>query len=136
MSDTPRILYCHCNYAQVVPEETKQAVLKKLCDSGVAFDAVADLCELAARKDPSLQRLADGGPVKIAACYPRAVKWIFGGVGCRLSAENTEVLNMRVETPEDIFESILKKEITANLPDDKDPSQPSEDELPTAKENE
>lgn len=132
MSDTPRILYCHCNYAQVVPEETKQAVLKKLCDSGVAFDAVADLCELAARKDPSLQRLADGGPVKIAACFPRAVKWIFGGVGCHLPVESTEVLNMRVETPEDIFESLLKKEIVANLPDDKDPSKPSEDELPTA----
>ena len=131
MSDTPRILYCHCNYAQVVPEETKQAVLQKLSDSGVAFDAVADLCELAARKDPSLQRLADGGPVKIAACYPRAVKWIFGGVGFRLPVETTEVLNMRVETPEDIFESILKKEITANLPDDNDATKPSEDELPT-----
>ena len=27
-------------------------MLKKLCESGVAFEAVADLCEMAARKDP------------------------------------------------------------------------------------
>jgi len=131
MSDTPRILYCHCNYAQVVPEETKKAVLQQLCDSGIAFDAVADLCEMAARKDPSLGRYADGGPVKIAACYPRAVKWIFGGVGCKLNNDTTEVLNMRTETPEDIVESLLKKEITANLPEDKDATKPSEDELPS-----
>ena len=56
MSDTPpRILYCHCQYAQVVPKEVKEAVLRKLCESGVAFEAVADLCEMAARRDPALQ---------------------------------------------------------------------------------
>ncbi len=121
MSDTPRILYCHCNYAQVVPPETKAAVLGKLCESGAAFDAVADLCEMAARKDPALKRLADGGPVKIAACYPRAVKWIFGGVGCRLNNDTTEVLNMRVETPEDVVDALFNSEITANLPEDGTP---------------
>jgi len=118
MSDPPRILYCHCKYAQVVPKETKQAVLRQLCESGVAFDAVADLCEMAARKDPALRRFADGAPVKIAACYPRAVKWIFGGAGCKLDQAQTEVLNMRVESPEDIFQSLLNSEIVANLPDD------------------
>ncbi len=74
MTRTPRILFCNCTYAQVVPKEVKEAVLKKLCESGVAFDAVADLCEMSARRDPSLKRLADGGAVKIAACYPRAVE--------------------------------------------------------------
>src|ERR1041385_6391414 len=74
---TPRILYCHCAYAQVVPKEVKEAVLKKLCESGVSFEAVAELCEMSARRDPALKRLAEGGAVKIAACYPRAVKWLF-----------------------------------------------------------
>jgi len=46
MDEDTRILYCHCAYAQVVPKEVKEAVLKKLCESGVAFDAVADLCEM------------------------------------------------------------------------------------------
>ena len=60
MADKPRILFCHCNYAQVVPEEVKGRVLKSLCESGQAFEAVADLCEMAARRDPALKRLAAG----------------------------------------------------------------------------
>ena len=65
-----RILYCHCTYAQVVPKATKEAVLEKLCASGVNFEACADLCEMSARKDPALKRLAEGHSIKIAACYP------------------------------------------------------------------
>src|SRR4051812_47689095 len=94
---TPRILYCHCQYAQVVPKEVKEAVLRNLCESGVAFEAVADLCEMAARRDPALQRLAAEGAVKIAACFPRAVKGLFHQANADLSLERTEVLNMRVQ---------------------------------------
>ena len=126
MSESPRILYCHCTYAQVVPPETKASVLKGLSDSGVAFDAVADLCELAARKDPLLQQITDGGPVKIAACFPRAVKWIFGGVGCRLNADTTEVRNMREEPPETIIDALLRNDLDANLPPDHDAAPPSD----------
>lgn len=132
MSDSPRILYCHCNYAQVVPEDTKRAVLQRLCDSGTAFDAVADLCEMAARKDPMLQQIVDGGAVKIAACYPRAVKWIFGGVGCRLKQDSTEVQNMRTEEPETIVDSLLNADLTPNLPADNDATKPSAEELPAS----
>jgi hypothetical protein len=79
-----RILYCHCNYAQVVPKATKEAVLEKLCASGVNFEACADLCEMSARKDPALKRLSEGDSIKIAACYPRAVKWLFEAAGAPL----------------------------------------------------
>ena len=72
-----RILYCHCAYAQVVPKAVKEEVLRQLTASGVAFDAVADLCEMSAKKDPALKQLAGQGNVKIAACFPRAVKWLF-----------------------------------------------------------
>ncbi|MBL6764921.1 MAG: hypothetical protein ISQ14_08190 [Verrucomicrobiae bacterium] len=130
MSDSPRILYCHCNYAQVVPEETKHSVLKKLSDSGAAFDAVADLCEMAARKDPMLRQIAEGGNVKIAACYPRAVKWIFGGAGCALKQSSTQVLNMRTEETEEIAATLLDGELVPNLPADKDGSKPAPHELP------
>ena len=30
MADAPRILFCNCTYAQVVPKEVKEAVLRKL----------------------------------------------------------------------------------------------------------
>lgn len=112
----PRILYCHCQYAQVVPKEVKEAVLRKLCESGVAFEAVADLCEMAARRDPALQRLAANGAVKIAACFPRAVKGLFHQANADLSPERTEVLNMRVQSAEDVCAALFAPDVTPNLP--------------------
>src|SRR6185436_12308060 len=112
----PRILFCNCTYAQVVPKEVKAAVLKKLCDSGVAFDGVADLCEMSARQDPSLKRLAEGGAVKIAACYPRAVKWLFHAAKADLPLDSTEVLNMRVQSADEVYAALSDGELKPNLP--------------------
>lgn len=116
MTDKPRILYCHCQYAQIVPKEVKEAVLKRLCDSGAAFDAVADLCEMSARQDPSLKRLAEGGAVKIAACYPRAVKWLFHTAKADLPPGAAEVLNMRVQSAEEVCAALFDGEVKPNLP--------------------
>jgi hypothetical protein len=116
MAIAPRILYCHCAYAQVVPKEVKEAVLKKLCESGESFEAVADLCEMSARQDPALRRLAEGGAIKIAACYPRAVKWLFAAAQAPLPAHGAEVLNMRVQTAEDVAQGLLNPQLTPNLP--------------------
>ena len=129
MTPPPRILYCHCAYAQVVPKEVKEAVLKKLCESGVAFDAVADLCEMSARRDPSLKRLTEGGAVKIAACYPRAVKWLFHAAQADLPLETTEVLNMRVQSADEVCAALLDGELKPNLPTGKT-TQPTAAELP------
>lgn len=115
-TDPPRILYCHCQYAQVVPKDVKDAVLKKLCESGVAFEAVADLCEMAARRDPSLQRLASGGAVKIAACFPRAVKGLFHQTSADLAPDATEILNMRTLPADEICERLFSDETRPNLP--------------------
>lgn len=102
-----RILYCHCAYAKVVPPEVKEEVLKRLSSSGVAFDAVADLCEMSARKDPALQRIAAGGEMKIAACYPRAVKWLFHAAKAPLPETGIDVLNMRVASADEITAALL-----------------------------
>jgi len=40
----PHIIYCHCQYAQIIPQEVKEAVLRQLAESDLEFDAVADLC--------------------------------------------------------------------------------------------
>jgi hypothetical protein len=125
----PRILFCNCTYAQVVPKEVKEAVLKKLCDSGIAFDAVADLCEMSARQDPSLKRLSEGGAVKIAACYPRAVKWLFHAAKADLDVSQAEVLNMRVQTADEVTAALFDGEIKPNLPAGK-VTKPSSEESP------
>ncbi len=119
MAEVPRILYCHCAYAQVVPAEVKTAVLRKLCDAGVAFDAVPDLCEMSARQDPNLQNLVSGGCVKIAACYPRAVKWLFAAAKAPLPPDGAEVLNMRVQTAEEIVTALLNPGLQPNVPQGK-----------------
>ena len=80
--------------------------MEHLADSGVAFEAVADLCEMSARKDPALQRLAEGGPVKIAACYPRAVRWLFQSAGAALD-ESAQILNMRDTKAGEVARSLL-----------------------------
>jgi hypothetical protein len=112
----PSILYCHCQYAQVVPKEVKDEVLRRLCESGVAFEAVADLCEMAARRDPALQRLAESGAIKIAACFPRAVKGLFHQCAADLPADHTEVLNMRAQSAGEVVAALLAPGLTPNLP--------------------
>jgi hypothetical protein len=101
-----RILYCHCAYAKVVAPEVKTAVLHGLSDAGVEFDAVPDLCEMAARADPRLRELAAEGPLRVAACYPRAVKWLFASAGAPLPDQDVRIWNMRVEPADAVVEGL------------------------------
>lgn len=97
-SNPPRLLYCRCAYAQVVPEDVKNEVLTGLAEEGAAFEAVPDLCEMAARRDPQLAELAAGGPLRIAACWPRAVRGLFTQAGASLPKEGVSIHNMRTDT--------------------------------------
>jgi hypothetical protein len=108
MSDaSPRILYCHCAFAKVVPQDVKAAVLRGLSEAGAEFDAVPDLCEMAAHADPRLRELVDRGPLKIAACYPRAVKWLFAAGGATLQDDRVRIWNMRAEPADAIVEGLM-----------------------------
>lgn len=103
----PNLVYCRCTYARVVPRKVKDGVLEALSASGVDFDAVPDLCEMSARRDPRLAEIAGGKAVTIAACYPRAVRWLFSSAGSPLDKERVEILNMREETAEAVAASML-----------------------------
>lgn len=99
-----RILYCHCAFAQVVPPEVKSTVLEQLGASACSFEAVPDLCEMTARRDPALQQIASDGST-IVACYPRAVRWMFNAAGHPLP-ETTQILNMRVAGAPEILSAL------------------------------
>lgn len=103
----PRVVYCRCAYARVVPADVKDRVLESLTESGLDFDAVPDLCEMSARKDERLKHIADEGSVTIAACYPRAVRWLFSAAGAKLDPEKARILNMREEPADAIVSKIL-----------------------------
>lgn len=115
MLDTPTILYCRCAYAQVVPSGVKNEVLQKLCDSSKSFETVSDLCEMAAHRDPRLQAIASCGKLRIAACYPRAVKGLFQQAGSPLS-EDVEVLNMRTQTADEIAAALIPPSDSSSQP--------------------
>jgi hypothetical protein len=108
-SSTARILYCHCAYAKVVPPEVKAAVLNGLSEADVEFEAVPDLCEMAAHGDARLRELASEGPLKIAACYPRAVKWLFAAAGVQLPEGAVRIWNMRVEPAGAVIQGLLDR---------------------------
>jgi len=119
----PTILYCHCVHADVIPAETRKRVLEAIAQSGAVYEAVADLCELAARGDAILKKFAGGGParpwqgepavarpqgdavaspVRIIACWPRTVRWLFAYAGATLPADAV-IHNMRKDSPEAIL---------------------------------
>jgi hypothetical protein len=81
-------LYCRCAYAKVLPEDVKDLVLERLIDSNVPFESVSDLCEMSARKDPGLVPLSQQAGLRIVACYPRAVKWLFSAAGAAIQTES------------------------------------------------
>ena len=112
MSDAcGRVLYCHCANAKVIPTATKTAVLEGLNRADVEFDAVSDLCEMAARGDTRLRELASAEALTVAACYPRAVKWLFASAGAQLPESTTKVWNMRVETSEAVVQGVLESDV-------------------------
>lgn len=103
----PRVLYCRCAFAQVIEEGVKDGVLEGLCESGVAFDSVSDLCEMSARRDRRLGAIAGGGAVRIAACHPRAVRGLFHAAGYDLD-DRAEVVNMREDDAGEAVAKLLR----------------------------
>jgi Pyruvate/2-oxoacid:ferredoxin oxidoreductase delta subunit len=115
-------LYCHCANAKVVPAATKTAVLEGLTGAHVEFEVVPDLCEMAARGDARLRDLASAPELTIAACYPRAVKWLFASAGAPLPEATTKVWNMRVETPDTVVDGVLNSGARRREPADEVPA--------------
>src|SRR5262245_1710244 len=101
-----RVLYCHCAFAQAVPRPVKQDVLRGLTDAGADFDAVADLCEMSARKDPALREFAASEHLTVVACYPRAVRWLFSAAGAPLDESRCRCLNMRAAAAPEILAAL------------------------------
>jgi NAD-dependent dihydropyrimidine dehydrogenase PreA subunit len=109
------IIYCHCAYYQIIPDGVKSAVLDALKNAGIEFEAVPDLCRMCADKDPALKSWAKADTIKIIACHPRAVRWLFHAAGAplpqsrkgSLTGEGVEFLNMRTDKTEKIISSLL-----------------------------
>jgi len=101
------VVYCNCSHYQVIPDEVRSAVLDALSESDIEFHAVADLCGLCANKDERLKQWASADSLKIIACFPRTVKWLFHAGGASLQGRDVKVFNMRNTPAEEIIKAVL-----------------------------
>ncbi len=91
----PTVIVCKCSQARVVAAEAVEVVLRELADRHVPCQVVDDLCRLAGRRSEALACLATAKRPVIAACFPRAVKWLFAAGGAQLDVERAKFVNMR-----------------------------------------
>jgi len=103
------IIFCNCSFSDVVPAETKRAVLAAIEHSGINFTVVPDLCEMAENRDPELGRLSKGGGVTIVACHPRAVRCLFIFGGAPLPETGVQMLNMRTQSADEIIAQLPRE---------------------------
>lgn len=106
MPQRHRILYCRCRHDYALPDQTRDAVLEGLCNSQADFEAVDDLCALAARKDPLLAELAQEEDLRIAACHPRAVRLLFETGQANMDPARVTFANMRESGPEEVLQQL------------------------------
>jgi Pyruvate/2-oxoacid:ferredoxin oxidoreductase delta subunit len=104
MSRRVDILFCHCSYADIIPDETRNSVVAELKNRRGVF-ATADLCGLAVQNNAILHEMATNPNLCVIACYPRAVRWLFHRAGIELSSTIT-IFNMRIQAPEVILASL------------------------------
>ncbi len=109
-AEKKKVVFCQCAYTRILPKNVKHQVLTALKKSETPFEEVEDLCRLAAHRDPALKELVDADTVKIAACYPRAVKWIFHSADVDLDENKTQILNMREQDSETVVQGLLDNE--------------------------
>lgn len=101
------ILFCNCGYSDIIPASVRAEILDELTTQKLDFEAVQDLCGLAAKRDPKLKRWAKADSLTIIACYPRTIKWLFRFAGVELDMEKTQFLNMRTSSAQEILSSLL-----------------------------
>ncbi len=102
----PCILHCRCRHADTIAPETQAAAEDALRRCGATVIHVDDLCGCAARSDPLLDACARAGRLTVVACHPRAVRALFHRVGSVLDPDRTTLVDLRVETPETVFEAL------------------------------
>ncbi|MHC4759119.1 MAG: hypothetical protein ACYTE8_10720 [Planctomycetota bacterium] len=107
MAKESLILFCNCSYFEIIPEEVKSEILETLKESGIEFEAVADLCEMSAKNDASLKRFAKADSITVIGCYPRTIRWLFHSGQAPLSQKSIKVLNMRTNNAETIISELL-----------------------------
>jgi NAD-dependent dihydropyrimidine dehydrogenase PreA subunit len=106
-SRTTTVLLCSCTGTSTLPDSSRQEVLTMLGELGVNLVETPDLCGMAARRDPQLSELVAATPLKIVACYPRAIRWLLHSSGIELPEGGLDLIGMREQSLDEIRAAVL-----------------------------
>jgi len=110
------VLFCNCAFADVIPSDRRHEVLAGLKAGGISPVEVPDLCRLCAERAPLLAEMARSPGLRIVACHPRAVRWLFHRGGAPLPADGVTILNMRVDPAGAILAALGVDAAAAQIP--------------------
>ena len=111
MSKKAKVIFCNCGYSNIIDSSLKAQVLNALEAAAVDFEAVQDLCEMAAGKNPKLKCWAQAESLKIVACYSRAVKWLFNAADAPLDPDKTQFQILEPVLPKKSSYRCLEKKL-------------------------
>ena len=95
------VIYCGCENYSHLAGESKHAEARKLVDeAGVSKVVVGDLCGAVLYSEKLKGLVADVDKLVVVACYPRAVRELFGNAGIDLGSKELVVFNQRVDEVE------------------------------------
>lgn len=104
----PLVLLCKCVHYDIISRTAREEVSRSLLNCDAEVQMVADLCGLAASRDPRLQEWAQTPSLAIVACFPRAIRWLFHAAGAQLAPERARFFNMRTQSPEEIARELMQ----------------------------
>jgi len=103
--DRKTVLLCECRLNEVVPRDTVRQAKDALTQKGVDLIVVDDLCGLAARGDPSLQKHLKRG-LSVLACHPRAVRHLVRRMVCASTEKEMSFYDLRGKDVARFWESL------------------------------
>jgi NAD-dependent dihydropyrimidine dehydrogenase PreA subunit len=106
--EAPTILLCRCADREPAFSAAVGQVQAALEQARIPHLAVPDLCDLAGRRSPALREMLAGRPLRIVACYPRAVKWLLHAAGHTLAA-GVDCYNLRVESADTVAARLVAR---------------------------
>jgi len=115
MGQATKIVLCRCAWVDRVSPQAVAAVEEGLTEAGVAFEIVPDLCGLAAAGDGRLADWTGSDDLRIIACYPRTLRWLFDWAGAPLPA-GAVLVNLRTTAPAEAVAAVLEGEPPRGAP--------------------
>jgi Pyruvate/2-oxoacid:ferredoxin oxidoreductase delta subunit len=83
--------------------------MQGLSEAGLAYESVDDLCGAAARNSAAMKRWANESRLCVAACYPRAVRWLFHRAGAALKTDEVRLFNGITEDADAIVAALTQE---------------------------